>query len=134
MSRPKRKILLVCLDQEKCGRMRFVLEVWGFAVTQAASAEDAAEVWGGSVDLVLMVAPLPDAMDVSAYVAARPEDIPMLAIGWGYSDSPAEACLPNPAPAEILQRVKLLVARKRGPKKKPAQSERAIASEVQNAK
>ena len=82
-----------------------------------------------------MCAPLPDALDVSGYIDARPEDIPQLAIGWSYSDSPAEACLPNPAPAEILQRIKVLVARKRGPKKKPAQSERGIVAEVQkNAK
>lgn len=125
--RPKKVVLCVDADEDRLGRLVMLLETWGYRVERAGTAAAA---------LLLIEAAKPshhDALLVEAeqlgaenlIARAKRVDGQMGTMLLGYGADPA--CVPTQAhvflprilcrPAEILERLRILTARKRGPKK-----------------
>ena len=112
--RPKKRILLIDTDDDCRGELKFVLEVWGFRVIQHAL---------GEIDLIILQWP------VSAGSAKRLKEAnpytPLMAIyPVKMVPSPlvpsADVVIPSAllgGRAELLDRIRVMSARKRGPRK-----------------
>lgn len=125
--RPKKRILIACDDENHTSELRFLLHTKGYAVFAAESAEDAvAELAAASFEAVAIRWPLAGAADLVE--AALDAFTPSLVIAPREKRRPetlADAVLWGPTPtADLLDRVKAVCARKRGPRspKKPAAS------------
>ena len=117
MSRPKKVILLYARDDERRSVLSFLLETRGYCVTDSSSES------GPVVDAVLIVD------DESRRSEDFAHDVDMtglpmlLIIEFGRRSQrqyPAHAWMvpPDMPPAGLLERIRLMCARKRGPKKK----------------
>jgi len=119
--RPKKRILLAADNEDRLGVLRFLLETNGRAVTGVATAPEALEaIAAHGFDLVVIDWPL-DGLGrlveeaharwtASLVLAARERERP---------DCCADAVLLRGTPApELLGRIKVMCARKRGPRKK----------------
>ncbi len=127
--RPRKTILCVDSNEQVLSIRKFTLETRGYRVLTMTSAREALEhletALQGSVDL-LMADVLLIGMDGNE-LARRAKQVhptlPTLLISGTVSNfergSAADAFLPKGActPAEVLDRTRLLVTRKRGPKK-----------------
>jgi DNA-binding response OmpR family regulator len=124
--RPKKRILLIDSDETRQGIRRFLLETHGFAVFSASSAEEARELCADySPDAVVAAWPLAGA-DLGRLLHQLHECSPA-ASSLLLADSAAavpesvmaDAILPKGqcSAVQVLERVRLLSARKRGPKK-----------------
>ncbi len=109
--RPKMWILLIDADETRRGILAYTLDIHLYCVLQAASV---AEAWGHEPDLILGRWPLP---------VAEFDDL------WRRSETPcfallgsADTCpsyiprIVSPTMEDLLNQIKTLVARKRGPK------------------
>lgn len=127
--RPKKVILCVDDNEQTLAVRTFLLETRGYRVVSATDAQTALEMLAGyeqgAVDLLIADLLLPG-MDGNELVRRAKAMHPMLPamIVSGTVTSydralAADAFLPKGAssPAELLDRIKVLVARKRGPKK-----------------
>ena len=113
--RPKKVILLVDGNEQALSVRKFMLETRGYRVVDAASASAALERFAdGGIDLVLSDLLLPG-MDDSP-------ETPALLLSSTVKDfaraEAADAFLPKGAanPAEMVERIRMLLVRKRGPK------------------
>jgi two-component system response regulator CpxR len=139
--RPRKTILCVEDNEQILSVRKFLLETRGYrvvAVTTSAEAlvylEGAVE---GSVDLLLsdLVMPQMDGNELIRRAKKIMPSLPALLISGTVSSferaAAADAFLPKGgcAPAEVLDRVRILVARKRGPKKqvRPVSVEEVLA-------
>ncbi len=127
--RPRKVILCVDDNEQTLAVRKFLLETRGYRVLTAACAREAlAQLESpetATLDLLLCDLMLPD-MDGGELIRRarilRP-GVPTLMISGTVSQfergSAADAFLPKGAssPVELLERVRILVARKRGPKK-----------------
>lgn len=130
MARPRKVILLVDGDERRLSTRRFLLETRGFAVLAVESAVQALEVLAdahpGRIDCMLTQLQLPEmggvelarrAKEMCAWlpVAIVSERVECLA------EHVADVFLPKGASsaAELVDRMKMLTARKRGPKQHP---------------
>lgn len=127
--RPRKVILCVDDNEQTLSVRKFLLETRGYRVLTASSSHEALAVLGdsetGGIDLLLCDLLMPE-MDGNELVrrarVVRP-GVPTLMISGTVSQfdrgSAADAFLPKGAcsPVELLERVRILVARKRGPKK-----------------
>jgi CheY-like chemotaxis protein len=133
--RPKKRILLISGDELRTSTLKFMLVTRGYAVTAAADAVDAqkyiaSEDW----DLVLCDLPLPGVKDVTDTVHIACPHIPTLLLVGKGAPVPSELYSPiqerSLDATELLDRIKVMCARKRGPRKgairKPVVSEPAI--------
>jgi DNA-binding response OmpR family regulator len=119
--RPKKRILLIGGDENRAGTTRFMLVTQGFAVTAANDTADALaylaiEAW----DLVLCDLPLPGLKDICDAVHATCPHVPVLIVGEREPvSSETFASIQERAlgAAELVDRIKVLCARKRGPRK-----------------
>jgi CheY-like chemotaxis protein len=127
--RPKKTILCVDDNEQSLSVRTFLLETRGYRVIPALSAHHALEVieqsLPGSLDLLLSDLQMPQ-MDGNELVRRAKQLQPALpamivsgtvvAFDRGCS---ADVFLPKGAcsPAEMIERIRVLVARKRGPKK-----------------
>ena len=125
-----RKVILAVDDNEQILSVRsFLLDTRGYRVIQATNAAEALEVLRatppGGLDLLLTDLLLPgmDGNELARRARALHPDLPTLIVS-GTVNAPdrassAQGFLPKGActPAELLERVRVLVARKRGPKK-----------------
>ncbi len=127
--RPRKTILCVDSNEQVLSIRKFTLETRGYRVLAMTSGREALEhletALQGSVDL-LMADVLLTGMDGNE-LARRAKQVhpalPTLLVSGTVSNfergSAADAFLPKGActPAEVLDRIRVLVARKRGPKK-----------------
>jgi two-component system response regulator CpxR len=124
--RPKKVILCVDDNEQALSVRKFMLETRGYRVLSALTAEHAMEFFErGGIDLVIcdLVMPNTDGNELVRRMKERAPEVPAMLISGAVHSfdraSAADAFLPKGAssPLEILERVRLMVARKRGPKK-----------------
>lgn len=127
--RPRKVILCVDDNEQTLAVRKFLLETRGYRVLTAACAQHALEILEapdtGSVDLLLcdLIMPNVDGSELVRRARAIRPGIPTLMISGTIAQfdrgSEADAFLPKGAcsAVELLERVRILVARKRGPKK-----------------
>jgi two-component system, OmpR family, response regulator CpxR len=138
--RPKKTILCVDDNEQALAVRKFLLETRGYRVITATSANDALEIFrSGSVDLVLsdLLMPQMDGNEMVRRMKDIAPEIPMVIVSGTVKAferaNCADAFLPKGAcsPVEVLERIRVMIARKRGPKKAVVRPNVAAASQVQ---
>ncbi len=124
--RPKKTILCVDDNESILSVRKFLLETRGYRVIAARSAEEAIELFGqGGIDLVLgdLVMPLMDGNEMVRRMKEISPEVPMILISGSIKTferaNRADAFLPKGAcsPVEMLEKIRIMIARKRGPRK-----------------
>jgi two-component system, OmpR family, response regulator CpxR len=124
--RPKKTILCVDDNEQALSVRKFLLETRGYRVLTASSSEQALEIFReGGIDLVLsdLVMPHMDGNELIRCMKELAPEVPTLLISGSVKAfdraNRADAFLPKGAcsPVEMLERIRVMVARKRGPKK-----------------
>lgn len=135
--RPKKVILCVDDNDQVLSVRKFVLETRGYRVLTANCAERAIELFdNGKVDLVITDFVMPNCngndlifrlKEIAPWVPAVLVSATMKQID---PTSRADAFLPKGActPQELLERVRVLLVRKRGPKKSTPMPQHAMAA------
>lgn len=129
--RPRKTILCVEDNEQILSVRKFLLETRGYRVVAVATGVEALDylhsTLPGSVDLLIADLILPQ-MDGNELVRRAKEvhpGLPTLIVSGTVTSfdraASADAFLPKGActPMELLDRIRILVARKRGPKKQP---------------
>jgi len=124
--RPKKIILCIDDNEQELSVTKFMLHINGYKVIGALNAQEAIAVLAGTqVDLVLADQFMPN-MSGSQLVARLKQmapHVPMILLGdpqkMGGEIHAADALLTrrNCSPHELLERIKTMSARKRGPRK-----------------
>jgi CheY-like chemotaxis protein len=124
--RPKKIILCVDDNEQELSVLKFMLATNGYRVVTANSGREAIEIFAeNSVDLVLADHAMPQ-MNGSQLVERLKQiavHVPMILLGdpqrMGGEMHAADALLAkkNCSPQELLERIKVMSARKRGPRK-----------------
>lgn len=126
-----RKVIVLFDENERARRVHgYLLDIKGYRALHASTAAEALELIATHrCDLVMarFLPPLRIASEFAAAVDQVNRELPILFFcDWSkeyISIDGADAFLGNAcAPAEILDRVRMLTSRKRGPKKKAVQS------------
>jgi two-component system, OmpR family, response regulator CpxR len=127
--RPRKTILCVEDNEQILSVRKFLLETRGYRVlamnTAAEALEYLAGVTQGSVDLLMadLLLPVMDGNELIRKAKQVHPGLPTLLVSGTVTNferaAAADAFLPKGActPAEVLDRIRILVARKRGPKK-----------------
>lgn len=127
--RPRKTILCVEDNEQVLSVRKFLLETRGYRVLPMTAANDALaylkDALPGSVDLLLadLILPQMDGNELIRRAKQVMPGLPALLVSGTVSSferaAAADAFLPKGActPAEMLDRIRILVARKRGPKK-----------------
>lgn len=123
--RPKKAILCALADENELSIMRLVLETRGYRVLAALTAKEAVEQFSGArVDLVVADYALPDKNGVKLVARLKQisPHIPMAVLGdlaVAAQLHRANAVFVKQAltTLDLLDRIKLMTARKRGPRK-----------------
>lgn len=125
--RPKKVILCIDDNEQSLSIRKFMLETRGYRVLAATSGREAIDIFqhAGAVDLVLtdLVMPEMDGAEVIRVLKELAPDIPMILISGKVKmyekGTRADAFLPKGAypAAELLERIRVLLVRKRGPKR-----------------
>ena len=138
--KPKRTILCVDDNEQSLSHRKIMLETRGYSVATFARGEDGlARFLQGGIDLVIadMAMPGLDGPQLIAKVKEQSPQTPAILISSKariYNhDSQADVFLAKGmyAPADLLERVRLLLVRKRGPKRlhqRPAPMARHIGA------
>jgi CheY-like chemotaxis protein len=125
--RPKKVILCIDDNEQSLSIRKFMLETRGYRVLPAISGREAVDVFqqAGSVDLVLtdLVMPEMDGAEVIHLLKELSPETPMILISGKVKmyekGTRADCFLPKgtyPA-VELLERIRQLLVKKRGPKK-----------------
>ncbi len=123
----KVKKTILCVDdhEQALSIRRLMLETWGYRVIVCTTGEAALEIFSrGGIDLVLtdLIMPGMDGNDVVRHIKQRSPQTPVILFSGKVKiydqDTQADVFLPKGmyAPAELLERIRLLLVRKRGPK------------------
>jgi two-component system, OmpR family, response regulator CpxR len=124
--RPKKTILCVDDNEQALSVRKFMLETRGYRVLTALDSEEALELFhNGGIDLVLsdLLMPRMDGNELIRRMKELAPEVPTILMSGTVKSyeraNRADAFLPKGAcsPLEILERVRLMMARKRGPKK-----------------
>jgi CheY-like chemotaxis protein len=124
--RPKKTILCVDDNEQSLSVRKFMLETRGYRVLTALNGQQALELYQqGGIDLVLsdLIMPQMDGNELIHRMKAIQPDVPMLLMSGSVKAyeraSHADAFLPKGAcsPVEVLERIRIMIARKRGPRK-----------------
>ena len=127
--RPKKVLLCVMPDPEMLSMLSFMLTINGYQVLAANTAEEAMAKFNGLRSDLLLVTqdqlkPTPDSPSgeelINLLKALQPDIHTLLFYEDGKlpTDSPADICVALPCrAADLLERIKVLSARKRGPHK-----------------
>lgn len=141
--RPRKTIVCVEDNEQVLSVRKFLLETRGYRVLAMASGAEALEylrgAMPGSVDLLLadLIMPQMDGNELVRRAKQVHPSMPTLLVSGTVSNfdraAAADAFLPKGActPAEMLDRIRIMVTRKRGPKKQaavPAELVVAVAS------
>jgi len=134
--RPKKVILCVDDNEQALSVRKFLLETRGYRVIPAKDGATAIEILQqGGVDMVVsdLVMPQMDGNEMIRRMKQYSPEIPMMLISGAVKNferaNRADAFLPKGAcsPVEMLERIRVMIARKRGPRKaatRPAYLER----------
>jgi two-component system, OmpR family, response regulator CpxR len=126
--KPKRTILCVDDDERSLSIRKIMLETRGYRVLTCCDPDEAiALVGNGSVDLVLadlMMPKMSGAKMIDEMKAISPQTPAILFSGvvkYCAEETRADLFLPKGAyaPVELLERIRLMLVRKRGPKRAP---------------
>ena len=127
LMRPKKVILCIEDNEQSLSIRKFMLETRGYRVLPATSGREAIELFqqAGAVDLVLtdLVMPEMDGAEVIRVLKELAPEIPMILISGKVKmyekGTRADLFLPKGTypPAELLERIRMLLVKKRGPKK-----------------
>lgn len=135
--KPKRTILCVDDNEQALSVRKVMLETRGYRIIACTTGEQAMEEFRkGGVDLVLsdLVMPTMDGTELIRQVKEMSPQIPAILFSGKIKvyerDTQADIFLPKGmyAPAELLERIRVLLVRKRGPKraeKSPQQKQAA---------
>jgi CheY-like chemotaxis protein len=124
--KPKRTILCVDDNEQSLSIRKVMLETRGYRVIACNNAQEAlAQFRGGGVDLVLtdLVMPGVDGTRLIDEVKSLAPEVPTILFSGKIRiydrDTRADVFLPKGmyAPAELLERIRVLLVRKRGPKR-----------------
>lgn len=125
--RPKKVILCVDDNEQSLSIRKVMLETRGYRVLTALTGNEGLAVFkSNAVDLVLSDLVMPDfdgRQLIKEIKTISPQTPAILFSGkiavFAYDDMPADAFLPKGmyAPIELLERIRLLLVRKRGPKR-----------------
>jgi two-component system, OmpR family, response regulator CpxR len=124
--RPKKTILCVDDNDQHLSIRKFMLETRGYNVITCTNGKDAIEAFGkGGVDLILcdLMMPEMNGAEVVKMIKASSPETPAIIFSGKIKiydkDLHADVFLPKGmyAPTELLERIRLLTIRKRGPKK-----------------
>jgi two-component system, OmpR family, response regulator CpxR len=130
--RPRKTILCVEDNEQILSIRKFMLETRGYRVLSASCATEALEqlqaALPGSIDLLLsdLILPQMDGNELARRAKQLHACLPVLIVSGTVTSfdraASADAFLPKGAcsPTELLDRIRILVARKRGPKKQSA--------------
>ena len=130
----KAKKTILCIDdnEQSLSIRKIMLETRGYRVITSTSGQEALEIFRqGGVDLVLsdLVMPGLDGTQLIEHVKALSPTTPAILFSGKIKvyerDTRADVFLPKGmyAPVELLERIRLLLVRKRGPKKAMARVE-----------
>lgn len=129
--RPRKVILCVEDNEQILSVRKFLLETRGYRVVSATNASDALayleSAAQGSVDLLLsdLILPQMDGNELARRAKNLHPMLPVLIVSGTVNDydraAAADAFMPKAvcSPMELLDRIRVMVARKRGPKKMP---------------
>jgi CheY-like chemotaxis protein len=127
--RPKKTILCVDDNEQALSVRKFLLETRGYRVLAVATAHEALEILEsalpGSIDLLLtdLLMPVMDGNELVRRAKDHSPALPTMLISGSVKQYErgvrADVFLPKGvcSPVEMLERIRVLVARKRGPKK-----------------
>ncbi len=124
--RPRKTILCVDHNEQSLSVRKFMLETRGYRVMTALSGAQALELYQqGGIDLVLsdLIMPQMDGNELIQRMKLIQPDVPMILMSGSVRAYErachADAFLPKGAcsPVEVLERIRVMIARKRGPKK-----------------
>lgn len=124
--RPKKTILCVDDNEQALSVRKFMLETRGYRVLSANGSDKALELFReGGIDLVLsdLVMPYMDGNELVRRMKELAPEVPAILISGSVKAfdraNRADAFLPKGAcsPVELLERIRVMVARKRGPRK-----------------
>ncbi len=124
--RPKKVILCVDDNEQDLSVLKFMLSTNGYRVYGASSGQEALDIFSGlQTDLVLIDFAMPqmNGKQLAEQLKRMAPHVPMILLGdpqaMGAEIHVADAMLAkkNCSPQELLERVKVMSARKRGPRK-----------------
>jgi two-component system, OmpR family, response regulator CpxR len=124
--KPKRTILCVDSNEQQLSIRKVMLETRGYRVVACTAGADAMEIFKkGGIDLVLADLTMPGVdggqliQSVKAFSPHTPAILLSSKAKTYDQDTRADVFLPKgmSAPAEILERIRMLLVRKRGPKR-----------------
>jgi two-component system response regulator CpxR len=139
LMKPKRTILCVDDNEQSLSHRKIVLETRGYRVASFTRGEDAlARFLQGGVDLVIadMAMPGLDGPQLISRIKDASPHTPAILISSKVRiydhDSQADVFLTKGmySPADLLERVRLLLIRKRGPKRLHRRQQPAMASHI----
>lgn len=132
--KPKRTILCVDDNEQSLSIRKVLLETRGYRVLTCATGEEALERFKkGGIDLVLtdLIMPGLDGTRLIEQIKGLSPQTPAILLSGRVRiydrDTRADVFLPKGmyAPAELLERIRLLLVRKRGPKRTQSRTPRA---------
>lgn len=124
--RPRKTILCVDDNEQALSVRKFMLETRGYRVLTAHTSAEALELFGsGNIDLVLsdLLMPQMDGNELVRRIKELAPEVPTIILSGSVKNferaSSADAFLPKGActPLEVLERIRVMIARKRGPRK-----------------
>jgi CheY-like chemotaxis protein len=119
--RPKKKILLVGENEFTISILRFLLSNYGYAPTVAHTKKEARVCLADcEFDLLLCEKPMENTEVFFTEAKVQQPHMPIMMIRHVEEQSfsrIADAVCTKPTPAELLERIKIMAARKRGPRK-----------------
>lgn len=124
--KPKRTILCVDDNEQSLSIRKVMLETRGYRVVTCTNSEDALRIFReGGIDLILsdLVMPGLDGAELIARIKKQSPTTPAILFSGtvkGYErDTVADVFLPKGmySPAELLERIRVLLIKKRGPKR-----------------
>jgi len=126
--KPKKTILCVDDNEQLLSIRKVILETRGYRVVACANGREALEAFRrGGIDLVLadLLMPEMDGAELIEQIKKESPETPAILFSGRVKlyerDTRADVFLPKGmyAPSELLERIRLLLVRKRGPKKHP---------------
>lgn len=135
--RPRKTILCVDDNDVALSIRKFMLETMGYRVLTASGGEQAITVFReGGIELLLtdLVMPLMDGNELVRKIKAINSEIPAVIFSGTVTSydraTHADAFITKGIPvADLLARIRMMIARKRGPKKRPKMVPPIIAAE-----
>ena len=125
--RPKKTILCVDHNEQALAVRKFMLETRGYRVLTALSGYDALEIFHVLAESILvlsdLVMPQMDGNEMVRRMKELSPEVPTILVSGTVKAferaNRADAFLPKGActPAEVLERIRVMIARKRGPKR-----------------